>query len=332
MVIQFFKKYRKIFLNGVVLPILIIYFGQNLYQQIKNDERVDNLYHLYQQIKHIKFFFISILVFIAILRFAIDTIVWKKLTNAFEPQCFSKSLKSVFLGELFSFNTPLRAGNFIGKIYFLKKENFILGTFFTLYGNFVQKLITFLIGFIALTIFFNTMNQNLLNLNINKFWIVLIGILIFSIFFFVFYKAFYIMTLLNKWGLFKVNIAPNLESYFNPIQKLNLMALCLLRYVVIIETYIFIFYCLNYEINYYLISLICIFLLCLYFIPSFFVFDILIRAELGILIFDHYIHNKLLIIAMCSLVWVLNIFFPALIGFFIFIKINYLKKYGKKIS
>ena len=222
----------------------------------------------------------------------------------------------------------MRAGNFIGKIYFLKKENFIIGTFFTLYGNFVQKIITFLCGFIAMTLIFNSINDNYLKLNINITLIIFFGALIFFILVLIFYKAFYIIKLLNKWGFLKLNIASNFEINFNNYQKFNLIGLSILRYIIIILTYIFILYSLNYEINYYLISLICIFLLCIYFIPSFFVFDIIIRAELGILIFDHYIHNKILVIAMCSFVWFLNIFIPAVIGFFIFVKINYFKKNG----
>lgn len=81
---------------------------------------------------------------------AFEAAKWKMIVEHIEQVPFLKSIKAVLVGIAISVFTPNRAGEFVGRIFFLNPENRLKGILITLLGSAAQLLITLLTGALAL--------------------------------------------------------------------------------------------------------------------------------------------------------------------------------------
>jgi len=78
---------------------------------------------------------------------------WQYLISLKEKVSMSTSFKAVFTGLSVSVFTPNRVGEFLGRIFFLKKTQPIEGIFMTVIGSISQLLVTIIIGSLSLAFF-----------------------------------------------------------------------------------------------------------------------------------------------------------------------------------
>src|ERR1035437_3605932 len=78
---------------------------------------------------------------------------WQYLISLKEKVSMSTSFKAVFTGLSVSVFTPNRVGEFLGRIFFLKKTEPIEGIFMTVIGSISQLLVTIVIGSLSLAFF-----------------------------------------------------------------------------------------------------------------------------------------------------------------------------------
>jgi len=78
---------------------------------------------------------------------------WQYLISLKEKVSMSTSFKAVFTGLSVSVFTPNRVGEFLGRIFFLKKTEPIEGIFMTVIGSISQLLVTIIVGCLSLAFF-----------------------------------------------------------------------------------------------------------------------------------------------------------------------------------
>ncbi len=259
------------------------------------------------------------------INWSLEAIKWKYLLKIKEKISFWLSMKAVLVGTTISAVSPNRTGDYFARVFVLKKTRFWEGVLVTLVGSFAQTLTTLLFGSIA---FFSLFSHKLVELAyITEFQLYLIKILfLFGIIFSII--IYFRISLLgkfipSKWRKTKQYI--NILTRFSFKELSIALAFSTFRYTI-------------YSLQFYLLLLASgienlplfigfgltssIFLLNTI-RPSIALLEIGIRTSIAIFVFSLYfgfdsnIDNG--VFAASTLIWLINIILPALIGL-LFIK------------
>ena len=84
------------------------------------------------------------------INWSIEAVKWRYIVSSKEQISFPLALKAIFAGASVSSLSPNRVGDFLGRVFVLKKVSFLQGTFITLIGSYAQTLISISLGFIAM--------------------------------------------------------------------------------------------------------------------------------------------------------------------------------------
>lgn len=87
------------------------------------------------------------------LNWGIESSKWKLLIDYIEKISFFQAFKSVLTGITMSLFTPSRIGEFFGRAFTLKKADPLKGALLTITGSISQLLVTLLTGFIAVSFY-----------------------------------------------------------------------------------------------------------------------------------------------------------------------------------
>ncbi len=93
------------------------------------------------------------MLFLMIVNWSIESVKWKWLINQAEEVSFLKSFQAVLGGLAVSVFTPNRVGEFIGRVFILKKTDPIKAILLTIIGSFSQLLVTVVLGTAAYLVF-----------------------------------------------------------------------------------------------------------------------------------------------------------------------------------
>jgi len=93
------------------------------------------------------------LLFLMTLNWAIESLKWKLLINQAEGVSFLTSYEAILGGLATSVFTPNRVGEFIGRVFILKKTDPLKAILLTIVGSFSQLLITIVMGTAAYLVF-----------------------------------------------------------------------------------------------------------------------------------------------------------------------------------
>lgn len=277
---------------------------------------------------------ISTLTFI---NWAIETIKWQILIEPIEKISFKKSYKSILIGLFTSLFMPNRSGEWIGRIFSISNVN--KGALFihTLIGNFIQYLVTFLVGLFSMLYFIDLNTHILNNLELNFYYLAFFAsglftilVLFFILFFFNVIRGLWAEKLKNKIR----NAIKNVKALsLKVVTKLFLLSI--LRYVSFSLQYVILFYAFDLFIDPIdLIMQLGLYFFILSIIPTIVISEIGVRGSLSIIIFSsycefygHQFSNLVPLVFFISLlVWVCNIIIPSIIGSFF---ISKFKLFGK---
>ncbi len=98
-------------------------------------------------------YFAAMLLVMMLLNWSLESLKWKVLIDKIERISFFRSLKAVFAGVSVSMFTPNRTGEYLGRVFILKSGNPVEGIFATLIGSFSQIIVTFSVGLMSLLSF-----------------------------------------------------------------------------------------------------------------------------------------------------------------------------------
>lgn len=145
------KTTKKILLQYVFAPILLLVFLWLIYVQIQNRGSFRQEWQtFYQNLNGTSIFLLIVVLLLAPLNWLTEARKWHLLLNRIEQISLKRAFISVLSGMAFAFVTPNRTGDFIGRVLFLKKRNRLRGTIAALIGSLSQMVVTFSFGFLGM--------------------------------------------------------------------------------------------------------------------------------------------------------------------------------------
>lgn len=255
----------------------------------------------------------SILSLVAVSLFSIgnkyfEVIKWKKLVSTIRPISTSEAWAQILGAATAGIGTPAALGDYAAKMFFFEKKYSKRIIFINFLSNATQMLATILFGSIGLLYLYNAEvfgKQHIFGI---------IAILLFGIFL---YKAL-------KLGFlrFQKNIIRKLMRIPKMIY-VDITWLSLLRFVIFSHQYYFLLLILGVDLHYIdLLSAICATYFVSSLLPSFQIVDFAIKGSVGILFFGVLGINEWIVVLTSSIMWLLNVVIPAIIGSYFMVNIN----------
>jgi len=284
--------------NKLIGFILFVICAIAIYHKVLQNENL-NQYGIDLKIQLAKIHWSSWLLMCCLLtlNYTIEAIKWKSViasTNTFNTW---QALKAVLVGQAFSFFTPARSGDYVGRTLFLAPGTKLKGITQMAWASYAQILMTICFGSFA-------MFWNLPFLPWLK-WVVPFGAII-ALFLFFYNQP------LKGW-LSKINLLQIDASL-----KWKLLALALARYSIYLMQYNWAAQMLSIPVGWMDLSIaIMALLFFLSMIPAISLTDLVIRGQLFLLLMVPFYQNDIMLIALTTLIWIVNFLIPSIIGAFL---------------
>ena len=286
------------FANKAIGFILFIICAIAIYSKVMTNDNLQkyggSIKEQFLKITWIEWLVLLILFFF---NYLLEAVKWKQALKYLNPMTLGQSFKSVLVGQAFSFFTPVRSGDYVGRILFLAPENKLKGLAQMAWTSYAQLLVTLFLGTIGL--FFNLPFLPWLK------WVApFITLAAFIIYF--------------SKGQFKGWLKKLTSLQISNELKIQLLILSLLRYSIFILqfTWVVTILALPIPILDLWIALV-VLLLCLSIIPAIALTDLVIRGQLIVLLLAPYYTNSLMLICFSTIIWAVNLLLPAIIGSFL---------------
>jgi hypothetical protein len=322
-------KYYNIGIRSAIIIAAIIL----LYFELSKISIFEYQYIVQEYFQKKEFLIVFFIVLIMMpLNWSIEAAKWRYIVSTKEKISFPLALKAIFAGASVSSLSPNRVGDFLGRVFVLKKISFLQGTFITLIGSYAQTLISITLGFFAML--FLAFNRTDWDVSELYFVFALSGLLI-AVFIFLYYKISILTRIIpRKWkriyGYIQV-----LSTYKFP-ELTVVLSYSLLRYFIFSTQFVLMLWAVGFHFPiihlYVLVST--IFFINM-FRPSVALIEFAIRGAVSVSVMIEYYNyfldksadndlNSAVIIAS-TLIWFINIILPALIGLFFIKDIKFFK-------
>lgn len=281
--------------NKSIGLILFVVCLVAIYNKVAHNENLNQYSNEIKiQFGKITFFEWAVLLLLFMGNYLIEAIKWKSVLASWSPISILKSFKSVLIGQAFAFFTPVRSGDYVGRILLLPPGSKMKGVAQMAWSSYAQLIITISVGSVAL--FFNLPFLPWIK------WLMPFGLIAALI---VYFHPGQFTGWLNKIN--KLQIENKL--------KLNLLGLSFLKYVIFVIQYTWAVKMLNISIAPIdlWIALGVLFLL-LSIIPAISLTDLVIRGQLIVVLLEPYYTNSLMLICLSTIIWAVNFLLPAIIG------------------
>ncbi|MCK9203771.1 MAG: flippase-like domain-containing protein [Bacteroidales bacterium] len=322
------SKIRKIANLTIQLLILCATFGF-IYKQVvyKNDVAaiLKNFEGEFSKPGFVKGMILMVL--LMIINWGIEAWKWEFLIGKIEKVSFIKAFQAVLSGVSISSFTPNRIGEFFGRVFILEKASHIEGILITVLGSMSQLLITILAGSLSLLVFIpNYLSDTVFSHGYLYYSLVAIvlsfDVLILGLFFNVSFLS-SLKEKILKNGLKKLRKFFRIFSFYHNKEIGKVILLSFLRYGVFSFQFFLLLRLFGVAIPFFqaqvLISLL-FFIMAV--VPTIALTEIGIRGSVAIYIFGLYFSRvnpshpgcTLCIFAASTLLWLINVGVPALIG------------------
>ncbi len=284
---------------------------------------------------------ISLMV-LMLLNWGLESMKWRRLIGRLEKLSFARCLGAVLTGVTISFFSPNRAGEFLGRIFSLQQANRIDASLITITGSFSQFIVTLIAGSGALILYVDRYVtpfgglQPAFHTGMAIAWLLLSGAML------LLYFNIGLISGLARHG----QKGGRLRNWLQHLLILRTMPARDLRFVIILSGLryaVFSFQaCLLLRFSLPLMSwtdaciISSVFFLAVTLIPSFALAEIGIRGSVAVYLTELYGQSMALppgetvLPAMLtfSLLWVINIAVPALLGVFGLLQLRFFKETG----
>jgi len=284
--------------NKLIGFILFVICAIAIYNKVLQNENL-NQYGADLKLQLAKIHWTAWMIMICLLTFnyTIEAIKWKSViasTNKFNTL---QALRAVLVGQAFSFFTPARSGDYVGRTLFLAPGTKLKGITQMAWASYAQILMTICFGCIAL--FWNLPFLPWLK------WVAPLGGII-ALFLFFYNQP--LKGWLSKMNLLQIPIA----------LKWKLLALALARYSIYLMQYNWAAQMLSIPIGWLDLSIAVMALLFfLSMIPAISLTDLVIRGQLFLLLMAPFYQNDIMLIALTTLIWIVNFLVPSILGAFL---------------
>ncbi len=312
-----------------------------LYNEIFLKKDLKSVIDFYPEISKNQYF-IPVLTFVFLLfiiNYLLEAVKWRFFISPLEKINLWVSFKAVLTGVSVSMFMPNRVGDYLGRVFILKTANRLQAVISTIVGSMSQLITTLLFGSIALLIAF----PKYLNLDeqINVWiysglWAVVIIGDFTIIFFYLNFGAFSaVIKRISGRGYDKIKKYAEVFSLYKSTDMLFVLVISILRYLVFSFQFFLLLLLFKVELGYFdamvLISLV---YLSMAFIPTIALTEIGVRGSVSIFIFSYFFvlsgnnaeNQELGVASASTLLWLLNLVMPALIGAIFVFNLRFFRK------
>jgi hypothetical protein len=268
----------------------------------------------------------------------IESLKWKLLVGRSEQISFGTAFLGVLGGLATSVFTPNRVGEFIGRVFILKKSDPLEGILLTLVGSFSQMLVTLSLGTLAYLFFAPVYMPGILpesTLLVRAFSGTLIALVLLLIFFYFNIPALRRISLLLP-GKFAERLSRGIRSLAACPKPLLLKTLLLstVRYLVFLIQFCLAIrlFGLPFPIRDCLLVIPVIYLVLLA-IPTMALTEIGVRGSVSVFLFGLLCgpagldsSQELAVLSASTLIWLVNIALPSLAGVFVIFRLNFFRR------
>lgn len=281
-----------------------------------------------------------------ILNYGIEAYKWRRMIIKLEYITYYRCVGAVLAGLTLSLFSPNRIGEFLGRIFMLEKANRIDSSIVTIATSIGQLLITLIAGVAALWIYpyFNEgfsefiHNKPFILVYILPASLIIIGLLLYVNL----HKMHLLGAKLHLTGesphlliISKIHSKLKILDQYKSKDWLVILALCFCRYIVFSSQFVLLLEAFIPDFPlveaYLLISII---FMSLTVIPAISLAEIGIRGSVSIFVFGFYFREHLIdpqsqalsVISVSTLLWLMNIVFPALIGSFSVLHLKFFRR------
>ena len=259
--------------------------------------------------------YIVVVAILMLLNWFLEAVKWACLTDFFFKQTYLHAAGAVLTGLAFSIFTPNRSGDFAGRIMHLPPDIRIEGAVFSFVGSFTQLLVTITAGCLAAIY---------LIYYLNVFSTFCISVSMLVLLFFLLFIHYVVINLRKFWPwIVGIKWLKNLTAQVHDVEKLTpqflikIIMLTWLRYAVF--TLQFLILLKAFDIPLSLDLMVGLVMLTFFFItviPSFALSEIGIRGSVCVYLFAQFTTDTSGVLIASSLLWIINIGFPAVVGAF----------------
>ncbi len=310
----------------IIAAIVLLYFELSKNSVFEYQHLLTNYFH---SPKFLSLF--AIVVLMMPINWSIEAAKWRFIVSSKEQISFPLALKAIFAGASVSALSPNRVGDFLGRVFVLKKISFLQGTFITLIGSYAQTLISLFIGFIAF-VYFEFHDPYMVDMN-HYLLLGLPALLIFGLLIFYFKISIISGFIPKKW--LKINSYVDVLSKYRFRELSVVLAYSFVRYLVFSTQFVIMIWAIGIHLPivhlYMIVST--IFFINM-FRPSIAIIEFAIRGAVSVAVMEMYStfflsqtagdHSNIIIAS--TLIWFVNIIIPAIIGLFFIKDLKFFKR------
>ena len=273
-----------------------------------------------------------------VINWGIESLKWKLLINQSEKVSFVTSYKAVLGGLAVSIFTPNRVGEFLGRVFILKKTDPIKAILLTIVGSFSQLLVTVVLGTVAYLFFAPRYLASLMNDStwlVSGFSFTLLIISLTAIF------SFFNISILHRISIlipekysFRIKTSINAMAECPKSLLVKTVLLSALRYLVFSTQFYLALRLmgLNFTVIKCMLVIPVIFLV-LAAIPTVALTEIGVRGSVSVFLFGLLTGQGVLdaeatlaVVSASTLIWFLNIAIPSLAGVLVIFRLKFFRR------
>ena len=306
------KKYLSIIIK-IVIVFFSFYFIYHQLVENKSFEELD-ISVLIDTVKKNKFYLVGVILMM-FLNWLVEALKWRYMISKIENISIMTAYRAIFTGITVSTFTPNRIGEYGGRVFCLEKGDRIKAVFITVLCSMSQLLVTILYGSISLFILFD-------EILIDKTFLSVSLLILLNLF--LLFSYFNISHIVNFLGKFK--LIKSFKKYLEVLVMYNYKDLIIAfiysntRYFIFSLQFIILLHVFGINISFMdaILSVMLIF----FFItitPTITIAEIGVRGSVAIFVLGLFSSNDIAILSSTTLLWLINLIIPAIIGsFFIF--------------
>ncbi|MAE07854.1 MAG: hypothetical protein CL661_03735 [Bacteroidetes bacterium] len=333
-------KLRKTY-NILIRLAVVIFTLAFLYDQLFYRKDISSVFQTFSDIS--LGFSLNILLIITLillpLNILLESIKWKYLIDKLETISLFNSIKGVLAGISVSMIMPNRVGDYLGRVFILKKADRLQAVLSTILGSLAQLLTTLNFGLIALIFYYPEYINIYDGLDIWLYigFILMVIIVIFVMIFAYLNFSFFSIVIKQISGKYytKIEKYSQVFSWYNQKELLNVLALSIIRYVVFSLQFYLLLRFFGINTNYFTsLMLIAVIYILMTIIPTIALTEIGVRGSVSLFVFQHHFEKLGLwnseiaigVVSASSILWLINLIFPAIVGTIFVFSLRFFRK------
>jgi hypothetical protein len=320
----------------LVILVLTLYY---LYDQLFYKHNLLTLWENFKVLtgeRTFQLLFLLVLLLIPI-NLLLESYKWKLLIARLEEVSLGNALKAVLAGISVSMFMPNRVGDYLGRIFILKKANRIQATLITMLGSLAQFLTTLFFGIFALLVF---IHKWLIQYHLMNDWaysgVIMTALFTIAVMIFAYLNFSTFSVLIKKISsriYYKIERYVEIFTWYEAPLLLNILFISIARYLIFSFQFFILFRMFGIRISYpeAMVVISAIYLV-MSIIPTIALSELGVRGSVSLYVFGLYFSGAMLsdyvmeqVVAASSILWFLNLAVPSMLGVFFIFKLKFFR-------